>query len=102
MGEQQIKLDLPKIEETLQQLRNSIDNLTSYTTTFRSSTQDQLAGFNSDFISGVDDLLKSMNNDVNKDLIDQMEMLHQEGKAVYDTMKWLDEEVAKAIGGEQS
>lgn len=40
-----------------------------------------------------------MNNDVNEDLINQMEMIYQEGKTVFDKMKKLDEEVAEAIGG---
>jgi len=31
-----------------------------------------------------------------------MEMIYQEGKAIFDTMKLLDEEVAGAIGGKQS
>lgn len=87
---------------SLDKLRNSMDDFNSYTTTFRSSTQERLDGFNSDFISKMDDVLKSMNNDVNQDLLEEMEQLHQEGKAIYDTMKMLDEEAAKAIGGDQS
>ena len=102
MEGQQIKLDLVSIENTLQQLRTSIDDLKSYTTTFRSSTSDRLEGFNSDFISKVDALLHSMDDDVNQELINEMEMIYQEGKAIFDTMKLLDEEVAGAIGGKQS
>ncbi len=99
MQEQRIKLDLNSLENTLNQLRNGIDDFKNYSTTFRSSTQDRLAGFNSDFVSKVDALLNSMNDDVNEDLINRMEMIYQEGKTIFDIMKKLDEEVAEAIGG---
>lgn len=102
MASQQIKLDMDGIEDTLEKLRNSIDDLTSYTTNFCSNTQDQLEGFNSDFISKVDDLLKSVHNDVDQNLINEMEVLHQEGKSIFVKMKSVDEEAAKAIEGDQS
>lgn len=101
MGEQRIKLDLETIEDTLNQLRNSIDDLTGYTTTFRSNTQDRLAGFNSDFASKADALLGSMNNDVNQDLINKMEMIHEMGNSIFKVMQMLDEEIAEAIGGKK-
>jgi hypothetical protein len=102
MAAQQIKLDLINLEKTLTQLRNSIDELTSYTTTFRTSTSDRLSEFNSDFISKMDALLHSMKDDVDQELINQMEMTYQEGKAIFDTMQQVDEKAAQAIGGEQS
>lgn len=102
MAGQQIKLDLVSLEEILNQLRNSVDELTNYTTTFRTSTSDRMAGFNSDFISKMDALLNSMKDDVDQELINQMEMTYQEGKAIFDTMQLVDEEAANAIGGDQS
>lgn len=102
MGNQQIKLDMDGIENTLEKLRNSIDDLTSYTTTFCSNTQDQLEGFNSDFITKVDDVLESIHDEVNQDLINEMEVIHQEGKTIFNAMKSVDEEAANAIEGDQS
>lgn len=102
MAGQQIKLDLVSLEKILNQLRNSVDELTDYTTTFRTSTSDRMVGFNSDFISKMDALLNSMKDDVDQELINQMEMTYQEGKAIFDTMQMVDEKAANAIGGDQS
>ncbi|MBT2216284.1 hypothetical protein KK120_10655 [Virgibacillus dakarensis] len=102
MAGQAIKIDFVELQNILSQLRTGIDDFTGYTTTFRSNTSDRLEAFNSDFIAKVDALLDNMNNDVNQDLVNQMETIYQAGKAVLDGMKQVDEEAAKAIGGDGS
>lgn len=102
LAKSEIKLDLANLDSTLDRLKSSMEEFTSYTTSFRSNTRDRLKAFNSDFIDKVDALLDNMNDDRNSDLIDQRKAIHQGGKAILDNMKEVDEKISKKIGSGSS
>ena len=102
LAKSEIKLDIADLESTLDRLDSSIEEFTSYTTSFRSHTRDRLKAFNSDFIDKVDALLDNMNDDMNSDLIDQLNAIHQSGKALLNNMKEVDEEISTKIGSGSS
>lgn len=102
LAKSEIKLDLANLDSTLDRLKSSMEEFTSYTTSFRSNTRDRLKAFNSDFIDKVDALLDNMNDDRNSDLIDQWKAIHQGGKAILDNMKEVDEKISEKIGSGSS
>lgn len=102
LAKSEIKLDLANLDSTLDRLKSSMEEFTSYTTSFRSNTRDRLKAFNSDFIDKVDALLDNMNDDRNSDLIDQRKAIHQGGKAILDNMKEVDEKISEKIGSGSS
>jgi ABC-type transporter Mla subunit MlaD len=92
-----IKLDLLELQAALDSLQTSIDDFTSYTTTFASNTRDQLTSFNSDFIEKVDALLDNTNDDINTNLLKKLKLIHEAGEKLSVDMKTTDEEISQII-----
>ncbi|MEH7180119.1 DUF5344 family protein [Neobacillus vireti] len=95
----EIKLDIESLQSTLNELKKSIEDFKSYTTTFNSNTRNQLESFNSDFIEKVDGLLENMNDNMNTDLIKNVNAIHKAGEELLRNMKETDEKIGESFWG---
>jgi hypothetical protein len=99
VGNGKIKLDTIQLAMILDNLKASMEDFESYTTTFRTQTRDQLDGFQSDFASKASELLTNMRDDVKSDLLDQLTNLHACGESILTGMKEQDEALSQGMQG---
>jgi hypothetical protein len=97
-----IKIDLIQFQSTLNLLKNSIEDFEGYTKRFRNHTRGRLDNFNSDFISIVDSLLDNMKDDMSSDMLDELRWIYAAADGILQSMKQVDDELAKSIKGASS